>query len=348
MKNNKRLYILLAILVFLAIATVTVLMVLDYTSKHGSCGKNLSWSYDGDGTLTISGTGKMDDYDDLYSYPEWMNYLDEIDTVIFEDGVQSIGSYAFNNYTNKAAISEIIIADSVKSIGRRAFYGCEKLEEINLPDSITRIEHSAFGDCTSLERVTLPSKLEYIGSAFSGCTSLRNIVLPESVTTLDGTFNGCTKLEKIIIPESVTTMTSTFVGCTSLTSVTLPQNLETLDDDLFSGCFTGCTSLTEITLPQGLKTIERHAFRGCTALKSIVIPSSVTSIKESAFEGCTSLSEIYFQCHFPFDDNRDMSDNESKYVFRDVTATAYIDSSVASSWYGKSVSHLLGEIDWRI
>ena len=64
----------------------------------GTCGDNLTWVFDIETyTLIISGTGDMDNYLS-YTRP-WMNYENEIKKVVVEDGVTSIGNYAFYNYS---------------------------------------------------------------------------------------------------------------------------------------------------------------------------------------------------------------------------------------------------------
>lgn len=60
----------------------------------GECGKGVFWSYDDNGTLTISGEGEMDDYtDDVYGegiYTPWYDYKEKITTVIINEGITRI------------------------------------------------------------------------------------------------------------------------------------------------------------------------------------------------------------------------------------------------------------------
>ena len=70
---------------------------------------NLTWTLDADGTMTISGEGAMKDY--FYNSP------------------------AYNN----SSVKKVVIEDGVTSIGEYAFYNCSDLTSINIPKSVTCI-----------------------------------------------------------------------------------------------------------------------------------------------------------------------------------------------------------------
>ena len=112
----------------------------------GTCGKNgdsVTWKLTSDGTLTISGTGKMKDYGDNYgmSVAPWYVGSSQVKTVIIEDGVTSIGDRAFDGCTK---LTRVVIPDSVTSIGYSSFRGCYSLPSVAIPDSVTSIGDSAF------------------------------------------------------------------------------------------------------------------------------------------------------------------------------------------------------------
>ena len=277
---------------------------------YGECGKNVTWSLSTTtNTLTISGKGAMANYGTT-SGP-WKPYEDYVKTVVIEDGVTSIGEYAFYECTSLASIT---IPDSVKSIGAHAFPRCTSLASITIPDSVTSIGSSAFWCCTSLASITIPDSVASIGySVFDGCTSLASITIPDSVTSIGQcAFLGCTSLASITIPNSVKSIDGyAFRGCTSLASITIPDSVKSIGGAAFYGCtalasitipdsvtsigesaFSGCTALASITIPNSVKSIDDFAFRGCTSLAGITIPDSVTSIGEYSFSGCTSLEKI--------------------------------------------------------
>lgn len=256
--------------------------------SSGTCGDNLTWTLDSEGLLTISGTGKMYDYN--YDSLPWDSYRDSIKTVEIQSGVTSIGDGAFYGCTG---LTSVTIPDSVTSIGKNAFYNCTGLTSITIPNSVTSIGGGAFQGCTGLTSVTIGNSVESIGdSAFSFCSSLASITIPDGVTSIGGSvFRGCSGLTSITIPDSVTSRSDfAFYGCTGLTSVTIGNGVTTIG----SCAFGGCARLTSITIPDGVTFIAYYAFADCTELTSITIPDSITSIGSGAFSGCSNLNTVYY------------------------------------------------------
>ena len=269
-----------------------VVLEFETTSHGGKCGDNLTWTLDGNGTLTISGTGAMEDYQrdgtTFSSAPPWYANREKISKVVIQAGVTSIGDHAFDQCSNLASVT---IPKGVTNIGKFTFYECSSLTSVTIPKGVMSIGMGVFDGCTSLSSVTIPEGVTSIGiSAFVGCSGLTSITLPVSVTSIGGgAFAGCTGLTSIIIPEGVTSIgEGAFSGCSSLTGVIIPEGVTEIEEDTFRMC----SSLTSITLPESMTAIGDYAFWDCTGLTSITIPAAVTSIGQSAFFGCTSLTGI--------------------------------------------------------
>ena len=280
-------------------------------ATSGTCGTNLTWNLDGNGVLTISGTGAMEDYE-FYSAVPWCNNTTSVKTVIIEDGVTSIGNIAF---ASCYYLTEITIPNSVTSIGSSAFYQCDSLTEITIPNSVTSIGSSAFSQCNALTTITIPNGVTSIGdSVFHGCTTLSTITIPDSVLTIgDYAFSNCTALTEIIIPNSVTSIGDyAFYGC-EFAEIIIPDSVKSIGRSAFHYCealteivipdsvtsigrsaFYNCKALTKITISDSVTIIEESAFYNCKALATITIPDSVTSIRHSAFDNCTSLTDVYY------------------------------------------------------
>lgn len=217
----------------------------------GKCGEDLRWKLDDAGTLTVSGTGFM-------WYAPFRDYASQIRAVVIENGVSSIGGYAFDSCGNLSSVS---LPDSVSSINEGAFSHCWGLTSVTLPDSVTYLGDGVFSYCTALESVTLPQNVRRIpNEAFYYCKALRQIDLPAGLVSIGG---------------------NAFVFCENLSAVTLPAGLQNLE----SGAFAECTGLTEIVIPGSVKTIGKSAFSRCINLASLTIEEGVEVIDESAFAG---------------------------------------------------------------
>ena len=154
---------------------------------------DVTWELLGDGTLLISGKGKMENCPPIGGGVEttpWCNVLPKIKKAIIRPGVTSIGDWAFSSCSK---LNSITIPDSVVSIGLYAFSDCESLSSIKIPASVKTIGFFAFADCTSLTSITIPNGVTTIDNGtFSSCTSLTSIAIPNSVKKIgDWAFNYC-------------------------------------------------------------------------------------------------------------------------------------------------------------
>ena len=141
-------------------------------AASGTCGAKLTWTLDDEGTLTISGTGAMTDYDSVSSLP-WYSARKSITNVVITPGVLSIGENAFRECSN---LTSITLPDSLVTLGGEAFYKCSSLTSITIPDSVTAIETYTFYKCSNLASITLPNSVTFIGSrAFDSCSNLTDV-----------------------------------------------------------------------------------------------------------------------------------------------------------------------------
>lgn len=153
------------------------------------------------------------------------------------------------------ASGNIIIPNSVKKIGEKAFAWSKELESIMIPDSVVHIGKEAFECCTYLKRVILSNSITEITEAlFSWCQSLKEIIIPNSVTKIGAeAFENCDSLTNLIIPSSVKCIEYlAFSECTSLTQVIFLGTVENIDEDIFERC----SSLSQILIPSG--TIDQY------------------------------------------------------------------------------------------
>ncbi len=160
---KKNLFCMLLILGMLLLMAVPAL-----AADSGTCGEGVTWTLDKDGTLTISGTGEIEDSPDYLRLNTF-----RIQSVDIRDGVTAIGERAF---ADCVALEKVTMADSVLRIGSYAFQNCERITEMNLSGALTEIESAAFFGCRKIPSLELPATLESVGfGAFTGCSKLLDI-----------------------------------------------------------------------------------------------------------------------------------------------------------------------------
>ena len=257
--------------------------IADFTVDSGSCGENVNWTLDKSGQLRISGTGEMTNYtNENENECPWYSYRGQIVSAVIEEGVTSIGNYAFYSLYN---LPEINIPDSIVSIGTSALSACSELTSITIPDGVTTIGESAFSSCGNLTSIDIPNSVTSIErGAFAGCMSLTDISIPDSVTKLEEyVFSTCTSLTNIRIPDSVTDIGSyAFYDCRSLESIVIPSEVNTMGRSIFLGC----SSLKDITFKGHAPTSAWFAFDGLTT--TAYYPSDDSSWTEevkNSFDG---------------------------------------------------------------
>ena len=200
--------------------------------------------------------------------------------------------YAHHLFLNGSEVKNLVIPNSVTSIGNSAFSGCRGLTSVTIPNSVTSIGNYAFYNCSGLTSVTIPNSVTSIGErAFSYCSGLTSVTIPNSVTYIgDGAFSGCSGLTSVTIPNSVTYIgDQAFQSCSGLTSVTIPNSVTSIGD----GAFNVCSGLTSVTIPNSVTYIGNYAFYGCSGLTSVTIGSGVKQINQQAFAECKELKDVY-------------------------------------------------------
>ena len=217
---------------FLSLAMLlSIVSVVDFSAyadvQTGSCGDNVKYSLDtSTGVLTISGTGKMTDYS-AEDCP--FNNRAYIKSVIIENGVISIGNYAFSYF---GSLTNVTIPNSVTSIGYDAFNYCESLTSVTIPDSVTSIGDWAFSGCYfTSENFVNNSNVELDDSSKPTIvdTDAGGFCIKDNVLV---NMRPAYAIGEITIPNSVTSIdSSAFYCCSSLTSVTIPNSVKCLGDN---------------------------------------------------------------------------------------------------------------------
>lgn len=294
------------------------------TTISGNCGKTtpteVTWEMDlSNGRLTISGTGTgaMKTYSSTNHAP-WYDYRDYITEIIIEEGVKSIGSYAF--------------------------YNCMFWTRVNIPESLTTFEGSAFdqhgtvnnreviyqGDASGWAQITFggtsytsnPAAVTH-GLKDKNGTLMTNVTISAPTIKAYAFYNN-EALTSVTFTNDVTQiLKNAFLGCTGLTTITIPQSLTSSSEGAFSLCsnltsvvwnaencsnysysyngssyscsapFYGIASqITSFTFGENVTRVPDNICRGMTGLTSITIPRLVTNFGSSAFTGCSNIASV--------------------------------------------------------
>ena len=227
----------------------------------------------------------------------------------------AVSSVLDDNYSYPLCsnIHSVTIPQSVKSIGREAFYKCDGLESLTINGAIDTMGYRAFSNCTSLTTLKLGEHIKTIGdNAFNGCSALKNVTIPENVTSIGYYAFAFSGLESLTINGAIDTMEDeAFYHCEDLKTLKLGEHIKTIGESAFQECsdldnvtipesvtsigrcaFVECTSLTTLSLGENIETIGDNAFNGCSNLSTITIPKKVTTIESGTFEDCSILESI--------------------------------------------------------
>ena len=288
----------------------------------GDAGDNLIWELAENGTLFISGSGRMENYNRTTDIP-WYSVRAKILSAVVKDGVTSIGEWAFRDCRS---LTSVTIPEGVTSIGYEAFCGCSRLTSVTIPEGVTSIGGSAFLGCRSLASIVIPEGITCIEEdTFSDCTSLASVSIPESVTSIgkwafnlcgltsvaipdgvlqieSGAFNWCQNLTSVTISESVSSISgNVFYGCKQLESILVSEknaNYTSADGALFDKDYTTLIAYparrgnATYKIPESVTIIGMGAFSFCSSLTNVTIPNGVTLIGANAFEECSNLISV--------------------------------------------------------
>ncbi|MGN0207933.1 MAG: leucine-rich repeat protein, partial [Paludibacteraceae bacterium] len=286
----------------------------------GTCGDNLTWSYDTETkALTIEGTGDMMNYvsedywepggGQTFTVAPWYSVRDYISSLSLPNGLTSIGSYAFYKCTN---LTTVTIPTTVTSICDYAFSYCP-LNTISIPNSVTTIGSAAFYENKAVTSVTIGSGVTYIGyNTFSVDDSWwlqENNQLTKTIYTGDlagwcairfGSFyaNPAARSKNLyindvlvndaVVPANVTKIGDyAFCNNKALHTLTISNGVDSIGRSAFS-C---CDWITKLVLPESLKSIGQEAFSYCW-MDSVTIPSQIKTIERSTFSDCPALKSV--------------------------------------------------------
>lgn len=295
----------------------------------GVCGENARWTYYNDYSIVISGSGPMYSFrwnnDDWVSTAPWMDYRAWIKNIVIEDGITSIGKFAFSDMgfgeTGKyVPLEEINIGKDVEVIEQQAFDLCnpsaEPIHLISFGSGIKKIEDRAFRTVGKAEKVTVPSletwmQIEFAGdwstpigggsepwkekapALYVGGELLKDLVIPEGTTEIkDYTFWNC-RLNSVEWPqqEIVNRIGEGAFGYNAFEKIDIPTSVTVID----VAAFQSCINLKKMELSAQIQKVGGLAFGENSNLEMVILPTNLKKISSSMFQKCSSLKN----CEIP-------------------------------------------------
>lgn len=266
-----------------------------------------------------------------YSYPNIF-----VRKVVLPETVTYIADGAFYDSDDWAAkthfeLQEIVLPQSLKTIGKNAFYNNYYLQKIDIPAGVTEIGAGAFAKCQNLSDITIRGentllhggafgeKSGYSVGPFAGKLSelYQQWLYDDSASDffiwqgqlLD--YRGTSKMP--VIPDTVKVIGASAFWRSDITGVTIPSSVKLIGASAFYECasltsvdipgsveridnnaFCDCTGMTSVKLNKGLKVIGEGGFNDCEGLTSLVLPEGLTTLEERAFYDCENIERFTF------------------------------------------------------
>ena len=252
----------------------------------------------------------------ISSLLDWCN-------INFADSYSNPLSFANNLYDDKKLITDLVIPDSVTSIGKYAFYNYTSLKSVTFHNNITSIGNSSFYGCSGLTSIEIPDSITTIGeSAFSGCDLSNPVLFKGSAPSMaDSTFKNSiefyiysanknswtfpkytgNRVWIIDIPDDVSDLDENYRNSQGILftlnedgSATVGNDSSTDNNSLLRDFFH--ILIPEYVIKDGKKypvtTIGHKAFSKFDYLETITISKNVRTIEKDAFDGCSVLNRI--------------------------------------------------------
>lgn len=210
---------------------------------------------------TINGVHYLIKGEAMFGYPKVATVISaektlaKVEILPEVDGIPVV-DIAENAFYLCEMLEAITIPDSIRVIGKNAFYG-SAIKQITFPELVDEVEESTFENCDALEKVTLCGVKQIKKNAFKGCTNLKTITFPVLEDVFPDAFSDCYNLESVVFPDSfITVWENAFESCYSLKEV------------IFKGC----------------RNIQAKAFSNCLSLEKVVFPNNISKIGDNVFK----------------------------------------------------------------
>lgn len=290
----------------------------------------INYSYDtSEGWLQIEGRGAMSNYGKTSNTAPWSWLRGQIEEVIIDEGITSIGNYAFYQFSE---MESLVFPSSITKCGKDAFAYCTNTPRVYITDleAWLKVDWGNVGTC-GISQPTMSGGYLYLNGEL-----LDDVYIPSSITTLrTNVFMKNYGITSIHIPSSVTDFQpNAMSNCTYLTDIYYEGDMAEwcrvklesstalwtkegadlwINNQLVSGkitipssvtkigtyTFAYLSKITDVVIPNSVTKIESSAFYEDAGMRTLEIGTNCTSIDTYAFSGCTGLQQIRVKATIP-------------------------------------------------
>lgn len=207
---------------------------------------------------------------------------------------KAVTAIADKAFAGNTEVEQILLPETIQTVGAGAFSGCTRLRSVNLTEACTAVGAYAFNRCERLTAYgTLTGLTKVANGTFLGCTALTEVVLSEAVTEIgEYAFSGCTALTAVDLGDKITRMGDyAFSDCVALKQIHLSTELTALGD----GALVGCAPTLEITGGNRMYRVvagNLYGNNGKTLL--LYVPGEKASAKLQLAQGVNSIGANAF------------------------------------------------------
>lgn len=270
-------------------------------TASGTKGDNITWTLYDDGKLVISGTGNLGSYTSIDPGP-WCDYIEEIRSVVIEEGITGTARHAFRECEN---IVEISLPESLTSIAPSTFSWCDSIDTLIIPKNVREVGSSAFAHCLGMESIYFMGPAPEMGSyAFDGMNI--SIYYPREEESWNSNIQGkeygantnwvaYDRLGDEFLVDSGKCGPDVAWTLTNIGQLTISGNgpMKEYDEKDELPWYEYSKQINQILIKEGVTTISPMAFYGMDLLESVSIPRGLTHLGDYAFKNCKNLYHVW-------------------------------------------------------
>ncbi len=288
---KKKLTALLTSLSFL-LNCMPCVVVADEPEIVSSTYNHISWTLS-DHVLTVSGEGEIPCERGVGKQenilPDWLDYSDEIETIIIEEGITSAQYRAFADLPN---LRSITFPSGFEQLGTEALFNDENLYEINGLENVHYFDFRCLSNTGYINEhpfIINDGTLYYAeGTDFNVPEGVRNIApfafgnLTAYESTSSKAFNEIPYYD-ITLPEGLETIEKyAFAFSSRLCNINIPESVQSIGDYAFFSC----PNLEEVTLSENCQEIGEFAFFNCRCMEKITIENDSMAMNFRSYGYC--------------------------------------------------------------